>query len=179
MASRPMILSLKLSWYLLKQKVKGRKRFPLTMILEPLEACNLTCTGCGRIREYEAILDRYLSVDDCLRAVKECERAMQIGSYEPEVVMNTARLYVTLGCPLKAVEVLRRGLRQTPGHKGMLKQIDKLNPRRQPPLSFVGRNHPVNRQLAICLAKLSSSKGSQAPARLTNSLRRRALQTAR
>ncbi|MEE8386094.1 MAG: adenosyl-hopene transferase HpnH [Dehalococcoidia bacterium] len=73
MASRPMILSLKLSWYLLKQKVKGRKRFPLTMILEPLEACNLTCTGCGRIREYEAILDRYLSVDDCLRAVKECD----------------------------------------------------------------------------------------------------------
>ncbi len=73
MASRPMILSLKLSWYLLKRKVKGRKRFPLTMILEPLEACNLTCTGCGRIREYGAILDRYLSVDDCLQAVKECD----------------------------------------------------------------------------------------------------------
>src|ERR1700755_1158093 len=35
------------------------KRFPLVMMLEPLHACNLTCTGCGRIREYEdSIRDR-------------------------------------------------------------------------------------------------------------------------
>ncbi len=67
------MLSVKLAWYLFKQKVKGRKYFPLTMILEPLEACNLTCTGCGRIREYEPILDRYLSVEECLRAVAECD----------------------------------------------------------------------------------------------------------
>lgn len=73
MAGRPLALSLKLAWYLFKQGVRGRKYFPLTMILEPLEACNLTCTGCGRIREYEPILDRYLSVDDCLRAVAECD----------------------------------------------------------------------------------------------------------
>ena len=25
------------------------KRFPLVLMLEPLHACNLTCTGCGRI----------------------------------------------------------------------------------------------------------------------------------
>jgi len=68
-----MSLSLRLAWYLFKQKVKGRKYFPLTMILEPLEACNLTCTGCGRIREYEPILDRYLTVEECLRAVEECD----------------------------------------------------------------------------------------------------------
>ena len=29
------------------------KRFPIVLMLEPLHACNLTCTGCGRIREYE------------------------------------------------------------------------------------------------------------------------------
>ncbi len=28
------------------------KRFPIVLMLEPLHACNLTCTGCGRIREY-------------------------------------------------------------------------------------------------------------------------------
>jgi hopanoid biosynthesis associated radical SAM protein HpnH len=67
-----MMLSLKLGWYLFKQKLRGRKHFPLTMILEPLEACNLTCTGCGRIREYEPILDRRLTVEECLRAVEEC-----------------------------------------------------------------------------------------------------------
>jgi hopanoid biosynthesis associated radical SAM protein HpnH len=73
MASRPLRLSLKLGWYLFKQRLKGRRQFPLTMILEPLEACNLTCTGCGRIREYEPIIDRRLSVEECLRAVEECD----------------------------------------------------------------------------------------------------------
>ena len=72
MASRPLRLSLKLGWYLFKQKVGGRRYFPLTMILEPLEACNLTCTGCGRIREYEPIIDRRLTVEESLRAVAEC-----------------------------------------------------------------------------------------------------------
>ena len=52
---------------------RGGKYFPLTMILEPLEACNLTCTGCGRIREYEPILDHRLSVAQCLAAVEECD----------------------------------------------------------------------------------------------------------
>jgi len=58
---------------LLKQRMRGRKYFPLTMILEPLEACNLTCTGCGRIREYEPIIDRRLTVEECLHAVEECD----------------------------------------------------------------------------------------------------------
>jgi len=66
------MLSLKLVSYLVRQKIRGRERFPLTMILEPLEACNLTCTGCGRIREYERIVDRRLGVDECVRAVEEC-----------------------------------------------------------------------------------------------------------
>lgn len=72
MAGQPMGLSLKLAWYLLKQKAAGRERFPLTMILEPLEACNLTCTGCGRIREYEPVIDRFMSVEEALKAVEEC-----------------------------------------------------------------------------------------------------------
>ena len=79
-----MALSLKLGWYLFKQKVKGRKRFPLTMILEPLEDCNLTCTGCGRIREYESILSHHLSVEECMRAVEECDSpVVSIAGGEP------------------------------------------------------------------------------------------------
>ncbi len=73
MAGRPAMLSLKLGWYLVRQKIRGRKRFPLTMILEPIEACNLACAGCGRIREYEPIADRVLSVEECLRVVDECD----------------------------------------------------------------------------------------------------------
>src|SRR5580765_4819024 len=48
------------------------KRFPLVMMLEPLHACNLTCTGCGRIREYEESIRERLSLEQCLKAVDEC-----------------------------------------------------------------------------------------------------------
>lgn len=48
------------------------KRFPLVLMLEPLHACNLTCTGCGRIREYESTITEKLTVEQCLGAVEEC-----------------------------------------------------------------------------------------------------------
>lgn len=68
---RPIELALRLGWYILKNKATGRKRFPLVTMLEPLEACNLACEGCGRIREYEPVISRYLTVEQCLTAVKE------------------------------------------------------------------------------------------------------------
>ncbi len=49
-----------------------RKRFPLVLMLEPLHACNLTCTGCGRIREYENTISERLPLETCLAAVDEC-----------------------------------------------------------------------------------------------------------
>ena len=49
-----------------------RKRFPLVLMLEPLHACNLTCTGCGRIREYEDTITTKLSLQQCLAAIDEC-----------------------------------------------------------------------------------------------------------
>ena len=64
--SRPLEMAARLGWYILKTKVSGRKRFPLVTMLEPLEKCNLACEGCGRIREYEPVLDRVASVEQCL-----------------------------------------------------------------------------------------------------------------
>lgn len=49
-----------------------RKRFPLVLMLEPLHACNLTCTGCGRIREYEDTITTKLPLERCLAAIDEC-----------------------------------------------------------------------------------------------------------
>ena len=53
-----------------------RKRFPLVLMLEPLHACNLTCTGCGRIREYESTITQRLPLEECLAAVDECGAPM-------------------------------------------------------------------------------------------------------
>ncbi len=70
-AKRPIELSLRLGMYLLKNRLAGRKRFPLVTMLEPLEMCNLACVGCGRIREYQPVIDKMMPVDVALDAVKE------------------------------------------------------------------------------------------------------------
>jgi len=68
----PFSLTRSLAAYLLRKKMSAQRRFPLVLMLEPLHACNLTCTGCGRIREYVTTIKQKLSIDECLAAVDEC-----------------------------------------------------------------------------------------------------------
>ena len=58
--------------YLTRKGLSGQEKYPLVMMLEPLHTCNLTCTGCGRIREYKSTIDEILPVEQCLKAVEEC-----------------------------------------------------------------------------------------------------------
>ena len=62
--------------YILRQRLKGRKRYPLVLMLEPLFRCNLACFGCGKIDYPDAILNKRLSVQECLDAVDECGAPM-------------------------------------------------------------------------------------------------------
>jgi hopanoid biosynthesis associated radical SAM protein HpnH len=62
--------------YVLRQKLAGRTRYPLVLMLEPLFRCNLACAGCGKIQYPAHILRRHLSVEECLRAVDECGAPM-------------------------------------------------------------------------------------------------------
>src|SRR5215470_3996498 len=67
----PLTLTMSMAGYMVRKKLAGTKRFPLVLMLEPLHACNLTCTGCGRIREYEDTIKEKLSVEECLASVEE------------------------------------------------------------------------------------------------------------
>jgi hopanoid biosynthesis associated radical SAM protein HpnH len=58
--------------YLVTQRLKGRKKFPLVLMLEPLFRCNLACSGCGKIQHPTEILQQNLSPEDCFRAVEDC-----------------------------------------------------------------------------------------------------------
>lgn len=58
--------------YVLKQRLRGRKRFPLVLMLEPLFRCNLACAGCGKIQHPTSILRQNLAPAECFRAVEEC-----------------------------------------------------------------------------------------------------------
>jgi hopanoid biosynthesis associated radical SAM protein HpnH len=68
----PFFKEVRIGAYLLKQKLLGRKRYPLVLMLEPLFRCNLACVGCGKIDYPDPILNRRLSVEECLQAVDEC-----------------------------------------------------------------------------------------------------------
>lgn len=58
--------------YLLRQKLRGRRRYPLVLMLEPLLRCNLACAGCGKIQYPAHVLKRQLTPEECWRAADEC-----------------------------------------------------------------------------------------------------------
>ena len=68
----PLIQKIKVAKYILEQKIKGNKKYPLVLMLEPLFRCNLTCAGCGKIDYPDEILNKRMSLKECLEAVDEC-----------------------------------------------------------------------------------------------------------
>jgi hopanoid biosynthesis associated radical SAM protein HpnH len=62
--------------YVMKQKLAGRKQYPLVLMLEPLFRCNLACAGCGKIQYPAHILKKELSPEECFKAVEECGAPM-------------------------------------------------------------------------------------------------------
>ncbi|GAB4183320.1 MAG: adenosyl-hopene transferase HpnH [Wenzhouxiangellaceae bacterium] len=69
----PLIQQYRVGKYIVQQKLKGNRRYPLVLMLEPLFQCNLACAGCGKIDYPKEILQRRMSVADALRAVDECD----------------------------------------------------------------------------------------------------------
>ncbi|MFP3944080.1 MAG: adenosyl-hopene transferase HpnH [Alphaproteobacteria bacterium] len=74
--SVPIKQQLAVAGYIFKQKLMGRKRYPLVLMLEPLFRCNLACAGCGKIDYPDPILNKRLSAQECLDAVDECGAPM-------------------------------------------------------------------------------------------------------
>jgi len=70
--------------YLARQRIKGNKKFPLLVELEPLFACNLACVGCGKIQKPTDELRRRMPVEQALAAMEECGAPMvSIAGGEP------------------------------------------------------------------------------------------------
>lgn len=72
----PLALTVKIARHIIKHKLRRTPRFALVLQLEPLHTCNLTCTGCGRIREYSTSLKDMMSLEDCLGSAQECDAPM-------------------------------------------------------------------------------------------------------
>ncbi len=80
----PLIQQYRVGRYILEQKLKKTKRYPLVLMLEPLFRCNLACSGCGKIDYPSEILNKRLSYEKCMEAVDECGAPMvSIAGGEP------------------------------------------------------------------------------------------------
>jgi len=80
----PMSVSLRIGAHLMKQKLRGNKRFPLIVELEPLFACNLKCAGCGKIQHPASVLKQRMPVEQAIAAIEECGAPMvSIAGGEP------------------------------------------------------------------------------------------------
>ena len=64
--------SLSVAGYILGQRIRGRTKFPLVLMLEPLFRCNLECAGCGKIQYPEEILKQRMTPEQCEQAALEC-----------------------------------------------------------------------------------------------------------
>jgi hypothetical protein len=72
----PFALTKKIASHIIKHKVRKTPKFAVVLQLEPLHTCNLTCTGCGRIREYSTNLKDMVPLEKCLAVARECDAPM-------------------------------------------------------------------------------------------------------
>ena len=72
----PLALTAKIASHIVKHKIRRTPKFAMVLQLEPLHTCNLTCTGCGRIREYSTSLKDMVPLEKCLAVAKECDAPM-------------------------------------------------------------------------------------------------------
>jgi MoaA/NifB/PqqE/SkfB family radical SAM enzyme len=93
----PLALSARIASHIITNKLKHTEKFALVLQLEPLHTCNLTCTGCGRIREYSTSLKDMMSLEDCLGAAAECDAPMvSICGGEPTIYPKIEELVAGL-----------------------------------------------------------------------------------
>jgi hopanoid biosynthesis associated radical SAM protein HpnH len=67
----PLHMTTDMIGYQIKQAVRGHKRYPFVLMLEPLYTCNLACIGCSTERHTGKLADR-LPVQACFEALDAC-----------------------------------------------------------------------------------------------------------
>jgi MoaA/NifB/PqqE/SkfB family radical SAM enzyme len=107
----PLALTAKIARHIIKHKLRRTPRFALVLQLEPLHTCNLTCTGCGRIREYSTSLKDMMSLEDCLASAQECGAPMvSICGGEPLIYPKIEELVAGLLAQRRIIYICTNGV---------------------------------------------------------------------
>ena len=124
----PVQLNVSMTKYIIKNKIKGVKKFPLVMMLEPLHLCNLACIGCGRIREYKDTLQDMMTLKECIDAAKEC------GAPVVSICGGEPLIYPEIGPLVKELIAIKRHVQFCTNALRLSESLDKFTP--SPYLTF-------------------------------------------
>lgn len=114
--------AVKVGAYVVRQRLAGRKRYPLVLMLEPLFRCNLACGGCGKIQHPVDLLRRHLSPEQCFAAVEECGApVVSIPGGEPLLHPQIAEIAAGLVARKKFVYLCTNAIR-------LERSLDKFTP---------------------------------------------------
>src|SRR3954465_850756 len=117
----PLALTAKIAGHIIKHKLAKTPKFAMVLQLEPLHTCNLTCTGCGRIREYSTSLKDMMSLEDCLASAVECDAPMvSICGGEPLIYPKIEELVAGLRQQRRIVYICTNGMFMRKKMKGHL-----------------------------------------------------------
>src|SRR5262249_38125184 len=100
----PLSLTTNMAAYMARKAIRREKRFPLVLMLEPLHACNLTCTGCRRLREYSQTSREKLTLNESLAAVDEA------GAPIVSICGGEPMIYPEIGALVKGILKRRKNI---------------------------------------------------------------------
>jgi MoaA/NifB/PqqE/SkfB family radical SAM enzyme len=107
----PLALTAQIASHIIGHKIRRTEKFATVLQLEPLHTCNLTCTGCGRIREYSTSLRDVMTLEDCLGAARECDAPMiSICGGEPLIYPEIEELVEGLHAQRRIVYICTNGM---------------------------------------------------------------------
>jgi len=107
----PFALSAKIAGHIIKHKLRQTPKFAMVLQLEPLHTCNLTCTGCGRIREYSTNLKDMVPLEKCLAVAEECDAPMvSICGGEPLIYPKIEELVAGLLAQKRIIYICTNGV---------------------------------------------------------------------
>ncbi len=79
--------------------------------------------------------------------IKMCQVAIEHEPYNPDLQWNLGRVLYDAGRRREAYRVFIRGIKQQPGHKGLVSDIKRMGLRKKSVLPFLSRKNPLNRAL--------------------------------
>ena len=132
----PLPLTAKIAATIIGKKLRGIEKFATVLQLEPLHTCNLTCTGCGRIREYSTSLKDVMSLEDCLGAATECDAPMiSVCGGEPLIYPHIEALVEGLLAQKRIVYICTNGVFMRKKLRAYLAREWRVAPNRRKRLS--------------------------------------------